>query len=96
MLSSILFALYVYEFYGEWTHREAEYGATSQGGFEPKISGLVLPATALQSNTGNELIIDKPLKQYCGEPDYIGFLAVPQRSLSSKNVKKVSSLCNTI
>ncbi len=71
-------------------HREAEYGATSQGGFEPKISGLVLPATALQSNTG------KPLKQYCGEPDYIGFLAVAQRSLSSKNVKKVSNLCNTI
>ncbi len=60
---------------GEWTHREAEYGATSQGGFEPKISGLVLPATALQSNTGNELhvIIGKPLNQYCLEPDYIGF-----------------------
>ncbi len=77
-------------------HREAEYGATSQGGFEPKISGLVLPATALQSNTGNELIIGKPIKQYCGEPDYIDFLAVAQRSLSSKNVKKVSNLCNTI
>ena len=38
------------------TNREAEYGATSQGGFEPKISGVVLPDTraSLQSNSGIE------------------------------------------
>jgi hypothetical protein len=37
------------------THsREAEYGATSQGGFEPKISGLVLPGPAAQSNSGKK------------------------------------------
>jgi hypothetical protein len=35
-------------------NREAEYGATSQGGFEPKISGVILPdiRASIQSNSG--------------------------------------------